>query len=206
MDLRGHRASAWSVTCNLKTISRSSIDACIDNAKASGWGVEGQLERGSEGTEHYQLLVKTPQVRFSAVKRVFPTAHIEPARNVAALQAYVHKPETRVEALKSVAVSFLTWKQVRDKFFEWLVLNYDVQSAGVLDEERLRYWDEFIGLSIQEGMEVDTIGVNPQYRSCILKYWTSYVRRQTDRQTDNISVDKDRQTDSQECSLPTIHN
>lgn len=203
MDMRGHRSSAWSVTCNLKTVSRSTVDACIDAAKANGWGVEGQLEQGEEGTQHYQLMVKTPQVRFAAVKRVFPTAHIEPARNVSALKTYVHKVDTRVETLKSVEVSFLTWSQVRDKFFQWVVETKDVLSSGFLDEDRLRVWDEFIGLSIEEGMNVDLIGVNPQHRSCILRYWESYVRRQLDKRQTELSVDK-RQTDSQEVSLPTI--
>lgn len=201
MDMRGHRATAWSVTCNLKTVSRATVDACIDSAKSHGWGVEGQLERGAEGTEHYQLMVKTPQVRFSAIKRVFPTAHIEPARNVRALEAYVHKDDTRLETMKKVEVSFLTWPQVRDKFIEWLCETHDVMSDSFHDEDKLRLWDEFIGLSIEEGMNVDLIGVNPQHRSCILRYWSSYVRRQLDSRQTNISVDN-RQTDRQ-ISSPT---
>lgn len=204
MDARGHRGTAWSLTCNLKEVSRATVDGCIDRARDMGWGVEGQLERAESGTEHYQLLLKTPQVRFSAVKRCFPTAHIELARNVKALQNYVHKDETRVETLKKVEVTFLTWKMVRDRFFTWLITELDCESQFVRDsEQRLMYWDKFIGLSIAEGMEVDTLGVNPQYRSCIIKYWDSYIRRQLDRQTDNISQ-TDSQTDTPVLSLPTI--
>ena len=205
MVANGDRGTTWSLTCNLKEVKRDYVDHCIQNARSLGWGVEGQLEQGDGGTQHYQLLLKTPQVRFSAVKRVFPTAHIELARNVAALQAYVHKEDTRVESLKKVEVSFLTWPQVRDKFFDWLLSTYDVFAMDADDDRKLSHWDEFIGISIEEGMNVDLIGVNPQHRSCILRYWTSYLRRQivmqTDRQT--ISVDN-RQTDSQECTLPTI--
>lgn len=186
------RGTTWSLTCNLKNISRSTVESCISNAQAQGWGVQGQIEQGEEGTQHYQLMLKTPQVRFSAVKKVFPTAHIELARNAQALQQYVHKEESRVEEFKTIENAFVTWKTVRDKFFEWYVQNYDVEFPPT-DDQKLMYYDKFIGISIAEGMEVDLIGVNPQYRSCILRYWDSYIRRQTDRQTDK-----------QEVSLPTI--
>ena len=71
------------------------------------------------------------------------------------------------------------------------------------EDDKLAKWDEFIGLSIEEGMEVDVMGVNPQYRSCIIRYWDSYARRgvELSRQT---SVDKIGQTDKQEVSLPIV--
>lgn len=203
MDLRGHRATAWSVTCNLKNVARSTVDACIDAARSLGWGVEGQLEVGEEGTPHYQLLLKTPQVRFAAVKRVFSTAHIESARNKAALENYVHKEETRVESLKKVEVTFLTYPQVRNQFFNWLLDTYDVEVEFMGYESRLNVWDEFIGFSIAEGMECDLIGMNPQNRGCIAKYWTSYIARGRHlRQTDERR--QDRQTDTQEVSVPMV--
>lgn len=200
MDSRGHRATCWSVTCNLKTVSRTSVDSCIESARSLGWGVEGQLERGAEGTEHYQLMVKTPQVRFSALKRIFPTAHIEPARNRSALEQYVHKEDSRVEALKTIEVSFLTYPMVRNKFFEWL-LERDIEAFTNDYERRLQLWDEFIGDSIAEGMEVDLIGMNPQHRGCVSKYWNSYIARTSrHRQTDDRR--QTRQTDIQEVSVP----
>lgn len=168
----------------------------MENARLSGWGIEGQIERGEQGTEHYQLMVKTPQVRFTAVKKMFPTAHIELARNRAALQQYVHKEDTRVEEVKKVEVTFLTYPQVRNQFFAWVHREYGVGSyAATLNHEgRLSLWDRFISLSIAEGMECDLIGMNPQNRACIAKYWTSYLARFVDT----------RQTDSQEVLLPTI--
>lgn len=183
MDVRGHRDTAWSVTCNLKAVRRDTVDACIDVARSLGWGVEGQLEVGAEGTPHYQLMVKTPQVRFSAVKKVFPTAHIEPARNRKALEKYVDKDQGCLEKLKKIEVTFLTYPMVRNKFFEW-ILEQDILALTTDHEERLRLWDQFIGLSISEGMEVDLIGMNPQNRACIAKYWDSYVSREVRRQTD----------------------
>lgn len=198
---RSSRASAWSVTCNLKEVSRITVDHCIDAARTLGWGVEGQLEEGTGGTEHYQLLVRTPQVRFSAVKKVFPTAHIEAARNVPALQQYVHKESTRKETLKSVEVSFLTFPMVRKQFFKWVVDTYP--GVRPSHDDCLAYWDRFIGLSIEEGMEVDLIGMNPQHRGCISKYWSHYIARELlSRQTEERSQVS--QTDTEYATIPTI--
>lgn len=179
------RGSNWSITLNMKTVSQERCEEFIETAKGLGWGIEGQIEEGDEGTRHYQLLVKTPQIRFSAVKKVFPTAHIEKARNVAALKRYVHKDETRVEEFKTVENRFVQYKDIRDKFFEWVLATYyQDQEVELNDQDYMGIWDKFIGISIAEGIECDVIGVNPQYRSCIQRYWKSYVHRQLDRQTD----------------------
>lgn len=203
MDLRGCRSTCWSLTCNLQTVSRATVDHCIESARSLGWGVEGQLERGAEGTLHYQLMVKTPQVRFSAVKKVFPTAHIEPARNREALEQYVHKEETREGLFKKIEVKFLTYPQVRNQFFKWYV--DQVESGERLPplpdaDERMRVWDEFIGLSIEEGMECDLIGMNPQHRGCINKYWKAYIAREAHARHAGIVDNTD--TDARELSPP----
>lgn len=59
----------------------------------------GQLEQGANGTPHYQLCIKSGYTRFAAIKKVFPMAHIEPARNDAAVEQYVCKEETRIGSL-----------------------------------------------------------------------------------------------------------
>lgn len=74
---------------------------CIARATQAGWKVDGQLERGENGTPHYQLMVKTPQVRFAAVKRMFPRGHIEVARDSVALARYVQKQESRLAPLST---------------------------------------------------------------------------------------------------------
>jgi len=92
------RSSHWSLTINNPT---AADDEEIARARQKGWRVTGQKEKGEGGTEHYQLHLATPQVRFSAVKRAFTRAHIEAARNPAALEAYVNKAETREGSLPS---------------------------------------------------------------------------------------------------------
>jgi len=185
-SVHGARATRWSVTINLKTVSRSTAEECIARARQRDWRVFGQLEQGDSGTEHFQLAVATPQVRFSAVKKVFPTAHIEVAKDWNALLAYCSKEETRVDTLKNVSTGYIPWSQLRNMFFDHV---REVQVEHVTDaEERTREWDIFIGLCIQRGFEVDVMGVNPQYRSCIQRYWVSYLHRQTDRQTEQTVV------------------
>jgi hypothetical protein len=179
------------LTLNMKNISQERCEEFIETAKGLGWGIEGQIEEGEEGTRHYQLLVKTPQIRFSAVKKVFPTAHIEKARNIAASKLYVHKDDTRVGEFKTVENKFVQFKDIRDRFFDWIISTYyplevdaDGKEIQINDSDYMGIWDKFIGISITEGIECDVIGVNPQYRSCIQRYWKSYVHRQLDRQTD----------------------
>lgn len=190
------RASKWSVTINLKSVSRETAEECIARARQRDWRVVGQLEQGESGTEHYQLAVATPQIRFTAVKKVFPTAHIEVAKDWNALLAYCQKEDTRKEVLKNVKSNYISWSQLRDLFFNWLLTQTDHEFEQD-HERRLRLWDEFIGEAITRNYEVDVMGVNPQYRSCIQKYWTSYVEVERHRQ-------EDRQT-TQEVVVPTIH-
>lgn len=201
MDVSGHRtdsrnarSSRWSVTINLKSVARSTAEECIARARQSDWTVIGQVEKGESGTEHYQLAVATPQVRFSAVKKMFPTAHIEVAKDWNALLAYCQKEETRVETLKEVTTGYISWKQLRDMFAEWISTRlFDQHTSD--HERRLALWDMFIGELIENGYEIDLMGMNANYRACIAKYWKHYISRyiQTKRQTDN-----------QEVSLPTI--
>lgn len=199
------RATRWSLTIWLPPYTEATAKEMVERAVARNpkWSVEGQMEKGknSEGKLHYQLMVKTPQVRHSALRKEFPSCHIEEARNSKALQNYVHKDDTRVAEFKTVTGNFIKWETLRSKFYEWLVQTEDVAVGGYRhDHERLAKWDEFIGLSIEEGIECDLMGVNPQYRSCIVRYWDSYLRRHVsqDRQT---FVDE-RQTDTPVLSLP----
>lgn len=117
------RASAWSITIN----NPSTFDLeSWQNATAIPWVVEakGQVEQGEEGTPHIQGFLKTQQVRFSQVKKAFPRAHIEVARNPTALAQYVVKNETRLQAIQQVQVATprLIQTALSSKVLEILVL------------------------------------------------------------------------------------
>lgn len=73
-------------------------------AHQRGWVVQGQEETcPTSGRKHWQLHVHTPHMRMSQVIKHFRGAHVEPARNVPALQAYVVKEETRSGALPDLS-------------------------------------------------------------------------------------------------------
>lgn len=202
------RGTVWSVTINNPT---QADEECLALARQRGWKVEGQKEQGKEGTPHYQLLVRTPQVRFSALKRAFPRAHIELGRNAAALQQYVTKADTRVGALPTgqdkypslsklweLIVSELNASDDYDKYFEVANDAFDIPQPKLLAA-----FDECIVALIWNGYHVETMGVNPQVRSAWLKYGRALTHRaitaQTDRQTDTALEST--------VSVPTIeHN
>lgn len=193
------RASCWSLTINNPT---ADDEECIALARQKGWKIEGQKEEGKEGTPHYQLIAKTPQVRFSAVKKMFPRAHIEVARNPAALENYVKKDETRVGALNVASEMYPSLTKVYDMWID--------MSVGELDETQVKaQWlykyeheglkqrwhqysetyllasfDKAISAMIRKGFYVESMAVNPQVRSAVKNYGWSIVQRSQN----NISV------------------
>jgi len=196
------RSTTWSVTIN------NPIDADEENislARQRGWRVEGQKEVGSGGTEHYQLLLKTPQVRFSAVKKAFPRAHIEIARNPTALEQYVHKEDTRVGELPQTSEMYPSLQKFWDMLYDYMTTagweqgqrGWERESTGVKEyldpDTSLIYLDLFADRMICKGYIIETMVVNPQIRSIFKNFSSSILirsslRRQTDRQTDEIIV------------------
>lgn len=180
------RATAWSVTINNPV---KNDEENIAQARQRGWKVYGQLEKGAEGTPHYQLMLKTPQVRFSAVKKQFPRAHIEVCRNPAALEQYVQKEETREAELNVSQDAYPSLQRLWDLFTEYIENRDELMAKETWKPEKwLLRFDQFIEHSIEQGLVVETLGVNPQIRSSVKKYGRSIVirsitRRQTDRQT-----------------------
>lgn len=94
----------WSITINNPT-DEDHIQ--WEALKGLHWVKEvvGQLEKGAEGTPHIQGMIKTQSVRFTQVKKALPRAHIEPAKNPAALKQYVQKEETRVAQMPTAKVA-----------------------------------------------------------------------------------------------------
>lgn len=181
------RATCWSLTINNPT---EQDEECINLARQKGWHVVGQKERGENGTDHYQLMVKTPQVRFSALKKSFPRAHIEVARDPIALAKYVQKEETRVGELVKNDSMYPTMSKV------WSLLAVYVDDNGGgngeylnWDEAKfLRVWDAFIGHTIHNGLYVEHIGANPQNRSIVKLYGSQIVSRELNRMRSESTV------------------
>jgi len=166
----------------------------IEQTLPAQWAIEGQEEKGKEsGKLHFQLYLKTPHIRGSQVAKVFPRCHIEIATNPFALEQYVHKEDTRVGEFRTIETKSPQWHIVITKFMEWFLEQYpDYPITPEPSKEfKLKQWDEFIIQSIIDGMRIDVLGVNPQYRACVDQYWRGYITKvsvarsagQTDRQT-----------------------
>jgi len=167
---------------------------------APGWKLQGQFEEGNEGTRHFQGMLETPQVRFSAVKRVFPRAHIEVAKNKKALQAYVNKQETRVGTFEGTSVPNMF--QLQDSIAsdwddnEWrrrLYINIEQDD----DVRALEYLDTLVAKRIENGQRgIEFIAINPMWRSSWKKFWLSIIIRnarikeETDRRSNEESKEE----------------
>lgn len=188
------RGTCWSVTINNPT---SSDEEYIAIARQKGWKVEGQHEKGLSGTPHCQLMVRTPQVRFSAVKKAFPRAHIELARNQAALATYVHKEETRIGELVNQQESYPSlskfWELIFKEPFDWKNNVVNGNYIEMKDRQSIltNRFDDRVSNLIREGYVVETIAMNPSTRGSFLRYGRAIeerTRRQLSRQTEQNVV------------------
>jgi len=92
---RAAPAKHWCFTINNPEGELSLSDALMEKLQYIVW----QLEQGAEGTRHLQgYLQLKEKARLTALKRYWPTAHLEVARGTPAQnKIYCTKPETRVE-------------------------------------------------------------------------------------------------------------
>ena len=168
------RHSCWSITINNPKLEEVQCDV-------PGWKLKGQYEVGAEGTRHFQGILRTPQVRFSAVKKVFPRAHIEAARNPEALAKYVHKEDTRVDVYTPGEVPTIFQYQANVAAAwaneEWLEISKNVLE-GRLDDLALSYVDTLVRRDIEAGRRgCEWIAINPMWRSSWKKFWRSIIKR-----------------------------
>jgi len=213
------RATCWSLTINMGATKMETIEEWIHSARARGWRITGQVEKApTTGTLHYQLMLQTPQTRFAAIKRAFPTAHIEIAKRKIALSQYVVKEDTRVADLPQEDEKYPT----AAKF--WVLVYKHHQTGNTSgwdesDEDAVRFYDDnrqkeleanplaFLDLTaadlIRRGYVIDHLITNPAIRSFWNKFHsevlfrTRAVDRQTDRQKELLD---DAQTDAQSDS------
>lgn len=207
-----NRATAWSVTINNPT---STDEEQMSLARQKGWKVEGQLEQGTEGTPHYQLLVKTPQVRFSAVKKAFPRGHVEKARNVVALSQYVTKSDTRLSELPTTQEQYPSMSKLWDLITAYLndqpaysmhIYHGSIRILGLLSEERteliMDMFDSAITYLIRLGYHVESMAVNPQVRACWKRYYKPIFERSLKKSLNNLETAS--QTDTALVSVVSI--
>lgn len=176
------RATCWSLTINNPTESETKVDL------PAGWKLQGQFEAGENGTPHFQGMLTTPQVRFASVKKVFPRAHIEPARNRTALTNYVHKQETRVAQFDARQSDIPTiFEYQRTVARRWDESEYDRRVKIAIakrncnldfDDIAMDYLDDLTREDIERGIRgIEFIAINPMWRSSWKKFWRSIIKR-----------------------------
>jgi len=175
------RGSGWSITIF--------DDAYKDATLPAKWTLVGQMEKCPEtGTIHFQGMLNTPQVRFSAVKRVFPKAHIELAKNKIGLVKYVKKEDTRIQSIPDRSSDIPTLWDYSDKLAtaydedEFLSFQdkYTDQEICKLSKNDmlLEYIDTLVCKDIERGQKgIEFICINPMFRSAWKRYGTSMVSR-----------------------------
>lgn len=178
------RFTCWSITINNPTEEDVRCDM-------PGWKLSGQYEQGENGTKHFQGMLCTPQQRFSAIKRAFPRAHIEGARNKQALEKYTTKEDTRVESYETTGVPSLfqyqdtiaglwderEWqrRRVDDRYCKQFKYDYG--------DMALSYVDDLVATEIEKGQRgIEFIAINPMWRSSWKKFYASIITRYHARQ------------------------
>jgi len=215
------RSTCWSLTINNPA---PADEEQINLARQRGWKVEGQMEKGAEGTLHYQLRLMTPQVRFSAVKKAFPRAHIEAARDPIALGKYVTKEATKVADLPQGQDAYPSLS----KFWELIYLHYNTDDSygwnslsleeGLaefyhedldmeLSSSPLVVLDRAVRVLISGGYHIESLAANPSTRSM----WKLYARELIGRSHKSVQAaaaaalqTEDRQTDSVEMEQEVV--
>ena len=186
------KATVWSITINNPTEQEV-------RCEVPGWKLEGQFEVGKEGTRHFQGMLKTPQVRFAAIKRVFPRAHIEVARNKEALANYVKKEETRVDVYTPGAVPtiFQYQSDIASKWRneEWIKIIENVPEEKH-DDVAMNYLDILVKRDIEAGQEelsgLPSINVAFQLEEILALYYKRHhgtSRKQEEGSTSSDSQD-----------------
>jgi len=184
------RATCWALTIFNKEETKTQLPP--------GWKLIGQWEQCPTTEKvHLQAMLKTPQERFSAIKRVFPTANISAARNEKALENYVSKEETRVGEFKTVESPNVFHLQQSvcaiwdDDVWAEMAEQEMKKKMPDMGDAALRYVDSLVSRLIEEGTPgAEFAGVNPMWRSSWKRFYRAILVRykKTDRQTDKESA------------------
>lgn len=174
------RSGCWSITINNPTEE----ELRFDRVTANGWKLNGQLERGKEGTIHYQGCLITPhKPAFSTVKKVFPRAHIEKARSRDQLMKYVNKEDTRIQHVATVGTEIPTLFEYQPKVAieldahsiqQDIIENIDKDEGDIV----MKHVNRVVKRHIEQGMRgIEFIAINPMWICSWKRFWRSIIKR-----------------------------
>jgi len=149
----------------------------IAAAKQAGWRVVGQLEKGDNGTPHYQLCVTAP-VEWKTMKSHFTRANIQEAEDPEALERYCTKTRTRVLDLtaktprtKNVKDAYSSEVFYNDVFAEAYEQNGEGTDELINKDDNLQTYDAAVNqLILTKGYSVAVRASRPDVRSAYRKY------------------------------------
>lgn len=176
------RATCWSVTWYPPTdsmdqeVSQREIEAYAHRTLAPGWQVTGQMEQCPKtGRYHYQAMLKTPQVRRSAVIAAMDKAHIEKSINNAKLANYVQKEESRVAQITPAEPlhTIYTYQDIIADMYNEEECKAYIQRRMELTEWKehygeafVKYIDTLVSKDIRAGRKgVEYVAFNPMWRA-----------------------------------------
>lgn len=128
------------------------------------------------------MMLLTPQVRAAAVKRVYPRAHIEIARDRKALEKYVTKEDTRVAVIECNNIpSIFEYQTIIAK--RWTEEGYEELRTQFPrkdpDDVAMFYLDSLVSEDIRTGQRgAEWIATNPMWRNAWKKFWRSIIERE----------------------------
>lgn len=178
-------------------------EACINRAKRSGYAIEGQLEKGKNGTPHYQLAVGTVDC-WKDVKAAFPRANVQEAQDPVALRRYVVKTETRLldftldqptqckQPAKLDNVSF--YDVLFQSIYRACGSNLTLLKDSVEKDERLKTYDEAVSSVMESASDSTwalcyaTRAIRPDVRAIYKRYRCATVKLWTPEQENTVIV------------------
>jgi len=214
----------WSITINNPTDDDNILIAGLTDLT---WvkEVKGQLEQGENGTPHYQMMLKTDNVRFSQVKKALPRAHIEPARNAAALANYVVKQDTRVSSIPTVRVA--TQRDLQEHILQTVLQESDLSGCKIESAEQIRSYlldkqfeftgknprskktiyehmlDDAVAALIRKGFYgIEMVCSNNQVRNAFIKYLPDIMYRSYNASQAQASVNQEVYEETSEHEAP----
>lgn len=219
MPEQSDKACCWSITINNPTDDDHVQWAALS---ALHWvkEVTGQLEKGEEGTLHIQGMVKTQSVRFAALKKALPRAHIEPARNAAALAKYVSKLETRIAPIAPIKTANQNDVQIAclgvalNLCYQWSASDPLVTDELLLLDkysfEIKRDWEKILDTAVSSLIYQGFYGVefvvsNPQVRTAFKKYLPAILYRTYNGRTQATQA-REEASSTQACSSQGLHD
>jgi len=175
----------------------------IESARALGWRVVGQLEKGESGTPHYQLAITAP-VDWKHMKSHFKRANIQEAEDPEALEKYCQKKKTRVldfsprpEPAQKKESNYSSADFYNEVFQEIYEQHEDAADGLIEHDDSLKIFDAAVNqLVVENGYAIAIRATRPDVRSAYRKYryamWSVF-------HAENIAVENIQDADDDEA-------